>query len=131
MAIFFLKLVILLSYIFIVSKEDAEILNGGNFIYSHITRLISRSLLVIALSLGEDFSYNLIVFSLTFMVFFDQVLNLLRINISLFYLGTTSNWDKFFSKRLLLYVIIKILGLLLVIYLTLKHKELHGILCFN
>jgi len=103
-----------LGFIFVTAKIDADHLNSQQYFKNHIPRFIQRFGVFVMIAL-----YNLekaFIFALLFAALFDQVLNLLR-GLPLFHLGNTAKWDKFFRKRILLYIAIKALLLTGAIYI--------------
>ena len=97
---------------------DSEHLNKDEYILNHLSRSILRAL--ICLTIGFYSVNDAILFALTFWLLFDQFLNFFR-GLSIFYLGTVSKIDIFFSKNIALYILLKALILFVVIFVTIKN----------
>ena len=97
---------------------DSEHLNKNEYILSHLSRSVLRALF--CLTIGFYSINGAILFALTFWLLFDQVLNYF-IGKSIFYLGTVSKLDIFFSKNIALYIILKGLVLFFIIFVTIKN----------
>lgn len=92
--------------------DARHILDGNNI--DHKARAYQRFAFFLLIAL---FSYRISIASLLlFAALFDQFLNVC-IEQPLFYLGTTSRWDKFWRKKKILYKLFKLLALLTSIYL--------------
>lgn len=97
---------------------DSEHLKKNEYILNHLSRSVLRAL--ICLAIGFYSINDAILFSLTFWLLFDQFLNFFR-GLSIFYLGTVSKIDIFFSKNIALYILLKALILFVVIFVTIKN----------
>lgn len=97
---------------------DSEHLKKNEYILNHLSRSVLRAL--ICLTIGFYSVNDAILFALTFWLLFDQFLNFFR-GLSIFYLGTVSKIDIFFSKNIALYILLKALILFVVIFVTIKN----------
>ena len=97
---------------------DSEHLNKNEYILNHLSRSVLRAL--ICLTIGLYSINDAILFALVFWLLFDQFLNFFR-GLSIFYLGTVSKIDIFFSKNIALYILLKALILFVVIFVTIKN----------
>ena len=102
---------VILTILFIVFTAfiDAEMILKRQYIDSHRSRWLQRLTFFIAVGLN-DFT-NGFASALLFSVLFDQVLNIMR-GLPFWYLGTESEWDKFWTKSKWLYVVAKFLMLI-------------------
>ena len=97
---------------------DSEHLNRDEYILSHLSRSVLRALFCITIGF---YSINgAILFALVFWLLFDHLLNYFR-GKSIFYLGTVSKLDIFFSNNIALYIILKGLVLFSIIFVTIKN----------
>ncbi len=101
-----LALILTIIFIGYTAAIDAEHLRKKQHIYEHKNRFIQRMIFFIALGLCNPI-YAL-ASALLFSAMFDQTLNWLR-QLEFWYLGNTSAWDKFFNRKPILYISIKIL----------------------
>lgn len=115
---------IVLFYMYLEAKADANLLNRGYFIFEHTTRFLRRFLVVTSfgLILLMFMHYSIVLnyyvaYILLFASTFDNTLNTLR-NKPIFTLGRTAKWDKFWRKRPLLYRLFILGGLSFSIYLN-------------
>jgi len=115
---------IVLVYAYLEAQADANLLNRGYYIHEHTTRFLRRFLVVSSFSLilylFIDWKIVLnyyIAHVLLFASTFDNILNKLR-NKTLFSLGKTAKWDKFWRKHKVLYTLFILLGFSLSIYLN-------------
>lgn len=93
---------------------DSEHLNKNEYILSHLSRSLLRALFCITIGF---YSINgAILFALVFWLLFDHVLNYFR-GKSIFYLGTVSKLDIFFNKYIYLYIGLKVLVLLFILFI--------------
>jgi len=93
---------------------DASHILEGQYFKSHNYRFLQRACFFIVV-----FIYNWqigIASILLFIALFDSVLNIL-LESPLFYLGTTSKWDKFFRKNKWLQIPVKLTAFIISIYL--------------
>ena len=97
---------------------DSEHLNKDEYILSHWSRSWLR--VFICLTIGFYSINDAILFALVFWLLFDHVLNYFR-GKSIFYLGTVSKLDIFFSNNIALYIILKGLVLFSIIFVTIKN----------
>lgn len=97
---------------------DSEHLNKNEYILNHLSRSVLRAL--ICFTIGFYSINGAILFALVFWLLFDHILNLFR-NESIFYLGTVSKIDIFFSKNIALYILLKGLVLFSIIFVTIKN----------
>ena len=100
---------------------DSEHLNKNEYILNHLSRSLLRVL--ICLTIGLYSINDSILFALTFWLLFDHVLNFFR-GKDIFYLGTVSKLDIFFSKNIALYILLKGLVLFVIIFVTIKNINL-------
>ena len=100
---------------------DSEHLKKNEYILNHLSRSVLRAL--ICLTIGFYSVNDAILFALTFWLLFDQFLNFFR-GLSIFYLGTVSKIDIFFSKNIALYILLKALILFVVIFVTIKNIDI-------
>jgi hypothetical protein len=110
------SLALSLLIIFVSAYYDYKYLQS-NYIYSHFSRSIIRAFSFLLLALYSV--TGAIGGVLLFAALFDGLLNKLR-GLDLFYLGNTAEWDKFFNKRPVLYICVKVICLFIGIYLCLK-----------
>lgn len=110
------SLILSLVIIFVSAYYDYKYLQN-NYIYSHVSRTIIRGIGFGLLALYSI--WGAIGGVLLFAALFDGLLNKLR-GLDLFYLGNTAEWDKFFNKRPVLYICVKVVCLFVGIYLCLK-----------
>ena len=100
---------------------DSEHLNKNEYILNHLSRSVLRALICVTIGV---YSINAaILFALTFWLLFDHVLNFFR-GKSIFYLGTVSKLDIFFSKNIALYILLKSFILFVIIFVTIKNINL-------
>ena len=99
---------------------DAQHLLLNHYIFTHIPRWTLRAVVVVAISTTV---IELIGYTLFFMATFDQTLNKMR-GIDLMYLGDTAEWDKFFNKRPMLYITVKIISLMLGIFFLIRDMHI-------
>ena len=104
--------VILLSFAFswVSSIVDSEHVNDGDYIEDHTSRSYLRLLFFVALMLANPL-YGL-VSALIFAGTFDQFFNYNANKDSIWYLGTTAEWDKFWGVYPKAYIGMKILSIL-------------------
>jgi len=100
---------------------DSEHLKKNEYILNHLSRSVLRAL--ICLTIGLYSINDAILFALTFWLLFDHVLNFFR-GLSIFYLGTVSKIDIFFSKNIALYILLKALILFVIIFVTIKNIDI-------
>lgn len=114
-----IELVLTIAFTYFAAKADSEILNRGDFIYSHTSRFWMRNVFFVAVadkSSLEGFILTLAASILLFSTAFDKVLNYLRKK-PLFYLGTTAKWDLFWRERMTAYKVFTYLALIVSITL--------------
>jgi len=109
----------IVAYLF--ARYDADILNNGKFIDSHNSRFAIRGLtiLTMAIILGLIDGNTITLFfggGLIFASLFDMFLNEMRC-LPVFHLGNTAKWDKFWRKRILLYILSKVIAFSLGVWL--------------
>ena len=97
---------------------DSEHLKKNEYILNHLSRSVLRAL--ICLTIGFYSINGAILFALTFWLLFDQFLNFFR-GLSIFYLGTVSKIDIFFSKNIALYILLKAFVLFVIIFVTINN----------
>lgn len=110
-----LSLLLTIVFTFLTALIDYEVLQYS-YIYDHRSRWLQRALFFVVLSLYSV--TGSLGGCLLFYALFDSVLNKLR-GKELLYIGNTAIIDKFFNKRPLFFIIIKVLCLFVGIYLTL------------
>lgn len=93
---------------------DTEHLKDKDYIESHTSRWVLRLLFFIAM--GAWNPIYILASALIFTATFDQILNKFMDN-SIWYLGDTALWDKFWKKRKVLYIIMKVSAFVLGTYL--------------
>ena len=112
-----ISLIFTLTFTYLVAHYDANLINNGRFINDHKPRWIFRAVFISLFALFNP--YYIISLGLIFTALFDPTLNKLR-GLNFWHIGTVAKWDKFFSKRLLLYKIVRIscltIGLILHFY---------------
>jgi len=97
-----------LSFIMLSAYIDAQQIIKKQYIINHVPRWLLRFTFFLAICV---FNVRLgIASSLIFLSLFDQALNI-ELENPIFYLGTVAEWDKFFSKRKSLYVLVKVIAL--------------------
>lgn len=98
-----------LAFTVFTAKIDAEHINKDEYITNHTDRWFQRAFFFLAF--GFVHIIYLFAAALLFTAIFDQILNKLRGKHWL-YLGTVSEWDRFFRNRTILYISVKTLALL-------------------
>jgi len=109
-------LFLLITYVCVII--DAEHIKKEQYILDHTSRFILRSLIALIISLYSI--QDAIIFSVTFWLFFDHLINW-RLSKPIFYLGTVSKLDIFFSKRLWVYILLKGICLGSLIFVIIKN----------
>lgn len=97
---------------------DSEHLNKDEYILNHLSRSVLRAL--ICLTIGFYSINGAILFALVFWLLFDHVLNYFR-GKTIFYLGSVSKLDIFFSNQFALYILLKAFVLFVIIFVTIKN----------
>lgn len=104
----------ILLWVYFVSKIDADHILKGEYILDHNPRFISR--LMVGLIVGLlDWKAGLLV-GVTFWVFFDTMLSLLR-GLRWDYIGSVAATDLFFKKYPIAYYLSKAVGVIAIMFL--------------
>jgi len=111
-----LGILVTCGFVVISAIVDAEHILKKEYIESHRSRWFLR--LCFFLAMGFHSWIWIIASALFFAATFDQLLNRFR-ELPFWYLGTVAKWDIFWSKRMWLYIPIKILLLLVSLFLFL------------
>lgn len=109
-------LFITLWFIYFTAKIDYSHISEGQYFNSHNYRFSQRLSFF-----GVIAIYNWqigIASSLMFLTLFDAALNIM-LQAPLFYLGNTAKWDRFFRKRIWLYIPIKLIAFIISVILFL------------
>mgnify|MGYP003630803939 CR=1 FL=1 len=107
-----MNLIYITLIVYFSALIDANHLLLKHWIFTHVPRWVLRATVIVAISTTV---VELAGYALFFMATFDQCLNKMR-GIDLMYLGDTAYWDKFFNKRPILYIRVKVVGISLGIY---------------
>ena len=104
------------GFIICMSYIDAEHINDEDYIESHISRVIMRTIFCTVLGIihWQYFFAGLLLIAATF----DQSLNYF-LKKPIWHLGNTAEWDKLFSKHKWLYFVTKVIALLSSLFLFL------------
>lgn len=103
-----IALLLTLAFIVLTAMIDADFLKAGYRFESHASRVLLRLTFVIAAS-----HFNTTVFigsGLLVMILFSPALSLL-LGKGFFHLGSTAKWDRFWSKRPVLYKLTTLAGI--------------------
>lgn len=119
-----LLIIVTILFTYLTAYIDASHIKKGEFIHNHGSRWGQRFCFFLAISILNPIYGTASAFLFT--ALFDQVLNEYR-SLPLMYLGSVSAWDKFFIKRIWLYIIIKVSLLLisLLLFLCVGHHFGH------
>jgi hypothetical protein len=101
---------LMLSFVCFSADYDGSLIERKKYIKSHVSRWFFRCAIFCLTGFIE--LQFILASAFLFTALFDQVINY-RLNNPTFYLGTVANWDKFFRKRTILYISIKVLALII------------------
>jgi len=107
-------IIITIAFTIVSAYIDDEHVEDGDYIENHRSRWILRFLFCLVFGF-----YNpiwIVASGLLFWVFFDQMYNYFMEK-PFWYLGTTAYLDRFFKKRMVLYISLKLLSLIIGIIL--------------
>lgn len=104
-----LGIAITVAFTIASAAVDAEHIKKKQYIEDHKSRWWLRFFFF--LGIGVFNVFWIIGSALIFTALFDQLLNKER-GLPFWYLGTEAKWDRFFSKRKALYVIVKVVSLI-------------------
>lgn len=88
--IVYLKLIILFLFTFFTALIDAEHYNKHQWVENKVSRVFSRAVFILALSIDSCYEFNIfeiISYSLVFWGLFDQLLNGMRKDVDLWHTG--------------------------------------------
>lgn len=107
-----------LIWIYYTAKVDAEHISRGQYITTHLSRWLSRSMVAVLLSI---FSIKAgLILGLLFWTFFDSFLNKIR-DLPLFYLGETAKTDRFFTKLQWLFITSKVISFIIAVVILIVY----------
>ena len=93
-------------FVYFTSLIDFKHISEGQYFTDHTDRFLQRLCFFLSVSV---YNWQIgIASALLFSVLFDSFLNILT-GSPLFYLGNTAKWDRFFRKRMWLYLPLKFL----------------------